>query len=374
MRIVLVLNERFDDMKGYLSAMCLSIAVLQIQACSTPSTSTGDSQSLQTRSATEKLQIVTTFVPITQFTKAVAGDRATVTQLLPANVGPHDYQSKPDDVQKLAKADVLVQNGLEMEAFLENIIKNAGNGKLKTIDSSQGITPLKNEQEHDHSEAGDGAANPKKADEAHEHGEYNPHIWLDPKRAIKQVENIRDGLIAADPAGKAIYTANASTFIEQLKQLDAEITAKLKPYQGKTFVTYHDFSPYFTQSYGLKAEFLVNIPEENPSPDDVKRVIQAAKSSGLKTLLSEPQAGDNQFAALAKDLQVKVSVFDSIETALPESLEPNGYLSTMRQNAQNLEQAFSGKSNQSFRPNQFRPISIGRFSTGQLSRQVHLSV
>jgi zinc transport system substrate-binding protein len=263
----------------------------------------------------KKLQVVTTFVPMTQFTQAVAGDRAQVTQLLPPNIGPHDYQSKPEDVQKLAQADVLVQNGLAMEEFLGDLVKNAGNGQLKTIDSSQGVPTIPT----------------------------NPHIWLDPKRVMQQVENIRDGLIAADPEGKAVYTANAAAYIAQLQQLDREITTKLQPYQGKTFVTYHDFSAYFAQSYGLKAEFLVDIPEANPAPADVKRVIEAAQASGLKTLLSEPQSGDNRFAALAQDLGVKVSVFDSIETADPANLQPDGYHQTMRQNVQNLEGAFAGK-------------------------------
>jgi zinc transport system substrate-binding protein len=316
-------------------------ALVLLASCSTQAPTTPSPQ---------KLQVVTTFAPMTQFTQAVAGDRATVTQLLPPNVGPHDYQSKPEDVQKIAQADLLVQNGLDMEGFLTDLVKNAGNGKLKTIDTSQGIPTIEDEAEHEgHADekptdppAGKSAMG-EQAGAAHEHGEVNPHIWLDPKRVIKQVENIRDGLIAADPSGKDSYTANAAAYITQLKQLDTEIAAKLQPYKGKTFVTYHDFSSYFAQSYGLKAEFLVDIPEENPAPADVKRVIEAAKASGLKTLLSEPQAGDNRFAALAQDLGVKVSGFDPIETTDPANLQPDGYLKTMRQNVQNLAGAFSGQ-------------------------------
>jgi zinc transport system substrate-binding protein len=299
-------------------------------------------QAPTTNPTPSKLQVVTTFVPMTQFTQAVAGDRAQVTQLLPPNIGPHDYQSKPEDVQKLAQADVLVQNGLEMEEFLSDLVKNAGNGKLKTIDTSQGVPTIEDDTEH----AGHGDEKPpagSPASTAHDHGAANPHIWLDPKRVMKQVENIRDGLIAADPGGQAIYTANATAYIAKLKQLDTEITTKLQPYKGKTFVTYHDFSAYFAQSYGLKAEFLVDIPESNPAPADVKRVIEAAKASGLKTLLSEPQSGDNRFAALAQDLGVKVSAFDPMETTDAANLQPDGYPQTMRQNVQNLEGAFAGK-------------------------------
>ena len=86
-----------------------------------------------------------------------------------------------------------------------------------------------------------------------------PHIWLDPKRAIQQVENIRDGMIAVDPEGEAIYTANAAAFIADLEALDAEITEQLAPFTGQTFVAFHDFAPYFAESYGLDAEFLVDV-------------------------------------------------------------------------------------------------------------------
>lgn len=336
-----------------LSIIVMSTIALSLGSCAanTPTTNSDSQAQSPTAATTDELQVVTTFLPITQFTKAVAGDRAEVTQLLPTNVGPHDYQAKPEDAQKLAKADVLVQNGLEMEAFLADLIQNAGNANLKVVDSSQGVQTIVTKsiegETHDHDHAH--SANEKaEAGHGHNHGQYNPHIWLDPKRVIRQVENIRDGLIAADPAGKAIYTANATAYIQQLRDLDAEIASTLQPYTGKTFVAFHDFAPYFAQSYNLKATFLVDVPEENPSPDDVKRVMDTVKQSNLKTLLTEPQGGQDGFASLAKDLNVRVSTFDPMETgAGPEALRPEYYLTTMRQNARTLVSAFMGQSTQS---------------------------
>lgn len=373
----------------------LSIALLSALALgSCASTPSGETNSTQGDS---KLQITTTFLPITNFTKAVAGDRAQVTQLLPNNIGPHDYQAKPEDVQKLAKADVLVMNGLEMEAFLEDMVKNAGNNELAMVDSSKGIAVIPNEEEHgddhdehkgekhgdehdhddhegedhkdddhaegkdhdhdeDHAEGEDhkdedhaeGKDHDEEKDHAkgghdHDHGENNPHIWLDPKRAIQQVENIRDGLIKADPDGKSTYEANAAAYIDELKKLDTEFTEQLKPFAGKTFVTYHDFADYFARSYDLEVEYLVGIPHENASPEDVKRVINAAKSSNLKTLLSEPQASGNPFTALAQDLKVQVGTFDPLETGGTEALEAEYYLTTMRENLKNLTTAFGSQ-------------------------------
>lgn len=336
---------------GVMSAFAkLTIGIaLSLGSCTAnaPSTNSNSPAQSPTTATTDELQVVTTFLPITQFTKAVAGDRAEVTQLLPTNVGPHDYQAKPEDAQKLVEADVLVKNGLKMEAFLEDLVKNAGNANLKVIDSSQGVQTITTESIEGEAHAHAHGTN-EQVKAGHDHGEYNPHIWLDPKRAIQQVENIRDGLIAADPAGKEVYTTNAAAYIQKLRDLDAETTQLLQPYAGKTFVAFHDFAPYFAASYNLKANFLVDVPEENPSPDDVKRVIDTVQATNLKTLLTEPQAGQDAFAALANDLNVRVSMFDPMETGGPEALQPDYYLTTMQKNVQALVTAFTGRSSQSF--------------------------
>jgi len=330
-----------------LSVVVMSAIALILGSCATNTTGS-DSPQAQSSPAADELQVVTTFLPVTQFTKAVAGERAEVSQLLPTNVGPHDYQAKPEDARKLGKADVLVKNGLGMEDFLEDLIQNAGNPDLKIIDSSEGVPTIANESltgdSHSHGAEEEGA------EHGHDHGEFNPHIWLDPKRAVQQVENIRDGLIAADPGGKAIYTANAAAYIQKLRELDAEATTLLKPYAGKTFVAFHDFAPYFADSYNLQATFLVDVPEGNPSPEDVKRIIDTVEATNLKTLLTEPQAGQDAFAALAKDLNVQVSTFDPMETGGPKALEPDYYLTQMRQNVKALVTAFTGQSTQSFLP------------------------
>jgi zinc/manganese transport system substrate-binding protein len=329
-----------------LSVAMISAIALSLGSCAAnaPSTNSDSQAQSPTAATTDELQVVTTFLPITQFTKAVAGDRAEVTQLLPTNVGPHDFQARPEDAQKLVKADVLVQNGLEMEEFLEDLVKNAGNAHLKVIDSSQGVKTIATAaiEGHDHSHDHDHGGGEKKAADGHDHGVYNPHIWLDPKRAIQQVENIRDGLIAADPDGKQIYTANAAAYIQQLKDLDAETTKLLQPYTGKTFVAFHDFAPYFAERYNLQASFLVDVPEENPSPEDVKRVTNKVKESDLRAILTEPQAGESAFAALAKDLNVSISTFDPIETGSAEAIKPVHYLMVMRQNVRNLVTALGG--------------------------------
>ena len=315
---------------------------LLLAACGAPRQEPPDA------AADKAFKVVTTFLPITLFTRAVAGDCATVTPLIPASTGPHDFQARPGDLSALRQARVLVKNGLEMESFLGKLVASAGNPQLQVIDSSRGVATLDtghhDTEHHDDGhgeEQSNGAKHSHGHGHGHEHGAVNPHIWLDPLRAVQQVETIRDGLVKADPSCAEGYRRNAAAYTAELKQLNSEIAAQLQPYRGKTFVAFHDFAPYFAERYGLKAAFLVDVPEINPSPIDLQRVAAAVKSSQLKALVSEPQEGNRSFNALAKDLGVKVVVFDPLETASEQaSRDPATYLAVMRRNAADLRQAF----------------------------------
>ena len=317
------------------------IGVLLLAACGAPRPEPPDA------TAGKAFKVVTTFLPITLFTRAVAGDCATVTALIPPSTGPHDFQAKPGDLAALRQTRVLVKNGLEMEGFLDKLVASAGNSKLAVIDSSRGITTIdspEEEAEHGHEHGSDhGHEHGEDEGHGHAHGAENPHIWLDPLRAVQQVETIRDGLIKADPSCAEGYKRNAAAYITQLRQLNSEIAGKLKPYSGKTFIAFHDFAPYFADRYGLKAEFLVDVPELNPNPADLQRVAAEVRTTQLKALLSEPQEGQRSFNTLAKDLGVKISVFDPLETgSLESSKDPGTYLQVMRRNTADLIQAFGG--------------------------------
>ena len=324
-----------------LSALSLLVGLV---ACGAPDASNKDA------SQGKGLKVVSTFLPITLFTEAVAGDCAEVTSLIPPNLGPHDFQATPSDLTDLSGANVLVKNGLEMEEFLDDLIDSADNKDLVVIDSSKGVETIKaaGGGHDDHDEHGDDHHDGEHHDDdddhdhghGHSHGEYDPHIWLDPVRATQQVENIRDGLVKADPGCADGYRKNAAQYTAKLKELNTEFTEKLKPYSGKTFVAFHDFATYFANRYSLKAEFLVDLPEMNPSPADLQRVAAQVKESGLKALLSEPQEGNRSFNALAKDLGVNIVEFNPLETGSAESAKvPGTYFEVMRSNVNNLVKA-----------------------------------
>ena len=304
--------------KSFFSVPGAMLLMLALVSCGTPQKSDGNSDQ-------SKLNVVATFLPITLFTEAVAGECATVTALIPPNLGPHDFQATPSDIAALSNASVLVKNGLGMEYFLDKLTASAENDSLKVIDTSRGVAVIESDEEKK-----DG-----------DHGEVNPHIWLDPLRAVQQVENIRDGLVNADPGCTDGYTQRAAAYTEKLKGLNTTFANQLKPFRGQTFIAFHDFAPYFAERYDLRAEFVVDVPEMNPTPADLQRVSNLVEESQLKALLSEPQEGDRSFNALAEDLGVNVVTFDPLETGSEEaSKQPDTYFKVMDRNVAALIKSF----------------------------------
>lgn len=302
--------------------LCLAGLAALLGACSSPRADQGSAPQAK------GLQVITTFLPITLLTRAVAGDCAEVKPLVPPSSGPHDFQAKPGDLLALRQARVLVKNGLGVESFLDALITSAENPQLMVIDSSRGVRTIA---------SGDGQH------EGHGHGPVNPHIWLDPLRAAQQVATISEGLAKADPGCAEGYRRRAAATIAQLHQLDGDLGRQLLPFKGKTFVAFHDVAPYFAERYGLKVQFLVDVPEINPTPADLQRVAEAVKGSQLRAVLSEPQAAERSFRALAEDLGVRIGLFDPLEAGSEEaSRDPATYFATMRRNGANLVKAFGG--------------------------------
>jgi zinc/manganese transport system substrate-binding protein len=277
----------------------------------------------------EKTKIVTTFLPIYWFTKAVTGDTAEVEILVPPGTEVHEYQAKPENVRAIATASVLVKNGLGLEEFLEETVKNAQNPKLTEIDTSKGIKTI-------------GEISPvvntvkEGKDHNHEHSEGNPHIWLDPVSAKQQVTNIRDGLIAANPQNKSTYEANAAAYIQQLENLNSEFQQTLQKNPNCTFVTFHDAYPYLAQRYNLKQVAVVEIPEDQLSPADVQKVVNTVRKYKVKALFSEPGIDNKLLKSLSQDLKVNLKSLDSLENG---DKDPQHYFTAMKLNLQTLASA-----------------------------------
>lgn len=178
----------------------------------------------------------------------------------------------------------------------------------------------------------------------HHHDGGDPHFWLDPLLVIRYVENIRDGLSAADPAGKDVYASNAAAYIEQLKQLDAEISALAAqiPAEKRLLVTNHESFGYFADRYGFQVIGTV-IPSVStgsaPSAQQLARLVERIRQTGAPAVFLETGANPQLAEQLAAETGVRVveGLFTHSITA-PDGPAPN-YIEMMRYNAQAITDA-----------------------------------
>ncbi|MDB9460574.1 metal ABC transporter solute-binding protein, Zn/Mn family [Dolichospermum circinale] len=297
-----------------------------IYGCNTTNSSEVVNEEAKPAQKLPKTKVVTTFLPVYLFTKAVTGDVAEVDILVKPGTEVHEYQGTPGNVKAIATANVVIKNGLGLEEFLSDTIKNAGNSQLVEIDVSKGIEPINKISPIDKPVGGED-------DHDHEHRFGNPHIWLDPVLAKQQIINIRDGLIMADPGNKANYETNAASYIQKLDNLNNEFQQTLKKTPNCTFITFHDAFPYLAKRYNLKQVAVVEIPEKQLSPTDVQKVVNTVKKYKTKALFSEPGLDNKLLTSISQDLQLTVRTLDSLETG---DTNPEYYFKAMKTNLESL--------------------------------------
>ncbi|MCQ3936716.1 MAG: metal ABC transporter substrate-binding protein [Chloroflexi bacterium] len=288
----------------------LTLAPLFLTGCG-PAPQSGD----------DELKVLASTSFLADIAQNVAGDRLTVDSLLPIGADPHAYQAAPADVSKIAESDVLILNGLEYEHFIEPLLENAGGERL-VIEAASGLTPTKLEE----STEGEGRGN--------EAGD--PHMWLDANRVTRYVENIRDGLIKADPAGEEIYRANAAAYIEQLIELDMWIWQQVQtiPAERRLLVTNHEALGYFAEHYGftIVESILPSFSSEaGASAQEIAAAIEAIKSSGAPAIF----LGEAENADLAEQIAAEtgVQVVDSLHLESLTDGEPAPtYIAMMKHN------------------------------------------
>ena len=230
----------------------------------------------------------------------------------------------------LEGADALVINGGGMEQFMDKVLTLRAD--LPVIDASEGIAMFPSDEAHDH----DAHAH----DEHDEHDElYNAHVWLDPSRAIKQVQNIADGLAEADPAHAAAYRENAAGYIERLTALDGELKAQLAPFAGADIITFHEAFAYFADAYGLHvAGVIANEPGEEPSTRDIADTCDLVTTLGIRTLFVEPQYPQKAAETIARETGASIYTLDPCVSG---DGTKESYETIMRENARVLTEALS---------------------------------
>ena len=225
--------------------------------------------------AQDKLKVVATFSIVGDIVKNVGGDRVDVDMLVGPNGDAHVYSPTPADARKLADAKLIVVNGLGYEGWLERLVKASG-GKVPVVVAAKAVKPRRAAGGHGHNHG-------------HSHGS-DPHAWQSVGNVKLYAAAIRDGLAAADPAGKAAYEANTQAYLDKLDELEREVREAVAriPASRRKVITTHDAFAYFTDAYGL--EFIAPqgvSTESEASARDVARIIAQIKRQKIPAIFVE---------------------------------------------------------------------------------------
>jgi zinc/manganese transport system substrate-binding protein len=253
----------------------------------------------------------------------VAGNRVVVDTLLPVGVDPHEFQLTPRDTIQITQSQLLVVNGLGYETWLNKSLRDSGTQRLVIV-ASDGLT-----------------ANP---DPTGEHPAGDPHMWMNPLNVVHYVENVRDGLSKADPAGAAVYASNANAYITQLNDLDQWIRTQVAtlPINGRLLVTNHDALGYFSAAYGFKLVGAI-IPsvtsEASPSARQMADLIQTIKSSGAPAIFLDVSENQDLARQIASESGARVVTDLYVETlSAPDGPAPT-YLEMLKHDVTVIVQA-----------------------------------
>lgn len=281
----------------------------------------------------QKLNVMVSFYPLYEFTTNVGGDKINVQMLIPPNVEPHEYELKPSDMVNIIESDLFIYNGAGMEPWVHNLIDQ--NKDLKVLEASINVELIKNNEEENQVE--------EHHEEEHAHGEYDPHIWLSPKNAIIQVENIRNKLIEIDPENKEYYTQNANEYISKLEKLDNEIENQINSERckKKELVVTHATMAYFCKDYGFEQIALSGInPEAEISVKELTEIIEHIEGKNVSVIFTEEQINPQTAEVIANELGIQTMTLNTIHGISEEDKKAGkNYITLMEDNISKLKVA-----------------------------------
>ncbi|MCS7283924.1 MAG: metal ABC transporter substrate-binding protein [Anaerolineae bacterium] len=271
----------------------------------------------------ERLRAVATTSIVGDVVARVGGDAIHLTVLLPPGADPHTYEPTPADLTAVAQAHVLFVNGLGLEAFLERMLHNVGNGR-PVVPLSAGIQPRIEKEHAEEEQEGE-----------HAHGPVDPHVWLNVQNVLVWVENVQVALSRLDPARAETYAANAAAYRRELEALDAwiqEQVARIPPERRKLVVS-HPVLGYFADRYGFEqvAAIYPISPGAEPSAQEIARLEETIRALQVPAIFAETTVSQALARRIAQDTGARVVVLYTDSLGEPGS-GAESYVAMMRYN------------------------------------------
>lgn len=264
------------------------------------------------------VHVVASFYPLGEFARNIGNDLVQVTVMVPAGVEPHDFEPTPQDVVTIQTSDMFIYNGAGFEAWAERLLDDIDHTRTVVVNGSVGISLL----------TADGKA-------------YDPHIWLDPVRAIQMVDHIAEGFVQADPEHAELYRQQAKKYMQKLTDLDRDFQEGLSQCEQRDVIVAHDAFGYLADRYNLNIISLSGLsPDDEPSPQKMADIVQFAKDHNVRYIFFESLVSPRLSETIAQEVGVETLVLHPLEGATKEDINAGkDYISLQEENLLNLKKA-----------------------------------
>lgn len=281
-----------------------------------------------------QLTVFTSIYPLEFFTKKIGGEHVQVHNLVPAGTEPHDFTLSAKKMAELTEADLVVYNGAGLDTWLDKTKKANHSSKTQWLETTKGLRLLTHEEdEHGHEK-----------DEEDEHGQFDPHVWLDPQLAKQQALQIKEALVKADQKHKDTFEKNYLQLATQFDELDQEIKAMTDKAKKKEFVVSHAAFGYLAQRYGLSQIAVSGLsPSDEPSAKDLQEIIHTMNEHNLKHIFFETLVSSKVAQTIQREVKAESLTLNTLEGLSAEEKKQNAdYFSVMKKNKTLLAKALEG--------------------------------
>lgn len=289
----------------------------------------------------ERLQVVATFSILGDIVRNLTGDAADVTVIVGRDGDAHTFEPNPAQIGAIADADLIIENGIGFEPWLDDMYEASGSSATRVI-ATDGLTLLA--LGADDAESGEEHT----SDDGHDHGDHDPHVWHDVSNVVHEVGVIRDALATADPANAGTYTGSADAYSAQLTDLDTRIRAMVEsvPAEHRVLVTSHDSLGYFAHAYGFtiagSAFGSLSTEAADPSAGEIADLIEQIKATGVPAIFAENVENSELMEQIARDAGVSLAPTLFTDALSAEEGDAPTYISLMIWNATTIVTALGG--------------------------------
>ncbi|WP_281659004.1 ZinT/AdcA family metal-binding protein [Halobacillus sp. Cin3] len=352
-------------MKKMIGAVSIFAFILLLTACGEEESSNSE-EGEQSDGSSEALSIYTTVYPLQYFAEQITGEQADVQSILPPGSDPHTYEPTSKEMIEMAEADAFIYNGAGLEPYAEKISDSIKSEDVKILEASKGIELKEHAHNHEEEEGTHEDEHAHEEEENHEgehaheeeegsshedehaghnHGDQDPHVWLDPILSIQVAENIKDTLVELNPEQEDTYNENFQELKSNLEGLDQEFHDQLETAPKNKFIVSHAAYGYWEQSYGVEQVSVSGLsPTNEPSQKDLEEIIKTAEQHNIKHVFFEQNVTPKVADIVRKEIGAEALRLHNLSVLTEEDINnEEDYFTLMKRNLEVLTEGLSGE-------------------------------